>query len=412
VIAAQTAAGMSPTTLSPVYQYAVRNQTYKLVRLDLPDCAANDEHFPPDKLTSSFEFYDLTPTGVQPNPLGLDVGGSSLLCSVRSTDGTATCPDGSPCDAGDPTACLTSVQAMNYNRLQEELQNTLDSQTTCPGDGNLDQRVDQRDADGVTSFSTAMSPLTGVIGGQSFFDLNTDAETNATDAQIVTANLGTDCIGACRRADLNHDGYVDSADAALLEQAIGPCELCGADLNDDGQVDEADRAILEGQLGCSTPPTPLPAQPTPTPFSTPTPILCSNQCIPDATSRQCGCGLYVPGQTTLPPDSGVSCDTVCQEYASCQRGPGPVEIGYTCDATLCTTKDVSLATEACYGIQSCDVSEILKAERAADCSCCASQLCGCSASAVTNGEVSALNTEQRNRGETPQCDINGTLCGN
>ena len=414
VTAAQTASGMSASSLSPVYQYAVRNQTCKLVRLDLPDCAANDEHFPPDKLKSAFEFYDLTPTGVQPNPLGLDVKGSNLLCEVRSDGASPTCPDGSSCDLGDPTSCLTDVQMANYNRLQEELQHTLDSQTTCPGDGNLDQRVDQRDADGVAAFSTAMSPLTGMVGGQSFFDLNADAETDATDAQIVSANVGTDCIGACRRADLNHDGYVNDADASLLEQAIGPCELCGADLNDDGQVDDADRSILQGQLGCSTPtpkPTPLPTQATPTPFSTPTPILCNSQCVPDATSRQCGCGLYVPGQTTLPPDSGVSCDTVCQEYVSCQREPGPVQIGYTCDATLCTTRDVGLATEACYGIQACDVSEILKAERAADCSCCASQLCGCTANAVTNGEVSALNTEQRDRGETPQCDINGTLCG-
>ncbi len=412
VSAALATADMSPPTLAAINQYAVRNQTYKLVRLDRPDCSADDGHYPPDKLTSSFELYDLTPTGSLGNPLGLDVKGSSLLCDVRSD--SPTCLDGSACDLGTPTSCLTTVQMMNYERLQEELQHVLSSQAMCEGDGNLDQRVDQRDADGVTAFTTAMSPLTGKVGGQSFFDLNTDAETNGADAQIVTANLGMDCIGSCRRSDLNHDGYVDAADTSLLEQAIGPCELCGADLNDDGQVDDADRAILDGQLGCSTPtpkPTPLPTQSTPTPRSTPTPLLCNNQCIPDAVSRQCGCDLYVPDQTTLPPDSGVSCDAVCQEYASCQRLPGPVEIGYTCDATLCTSRDVGLATEACYGIQSCDVSEILKAERAAGCSCCASQLCGCDASAVTNGEVRALDNEQRNRGETPQCDINGTLCG-
>jgi hypothetical protein len=413
VIAALNGAGMTPPSKFPIYQYAVRNQTYKLVRRDFADCMNDDGHYPPDKLTTSLEFYDLTPTGDADNPLGLDEKGLSLLCDVRSEGADPTCLDGSPCtDVGTPDSCLSNDQMLNYVRLQEELAFTLNSQTMCEGDGNLDQRVDQRDADGVTAFASAVSPLTLEVGGESFFDLNTDTLTDDADAQIVTANSGTDCIGECRRSDLNHDGYVDESDVALLEGAFGPCELCGADLNDDGQVDDADRAILEGQLGCSTPtPTQLPTQPTPTPFDTPTPIVCNDACVPDATDRQCGCGLYVPGQTTLPPDSGVSCGTVCQEYAECQRLPGPIEIGYTCDATLCTTNDIGLATQGCYGIQACDVSEILKAERAAGCSCCASQLCECTPSATTNAQVRALDAEQRRRGETPQCDINGTLCG-
>jgi hypothetical protein len=33
------------------------------------------------------------------------------------------------------------------------------------------------------------------------------------------------------------------------------------------------------------------------------------------------------------------------------------------------------------------------------------------ASATTDQEVHILNQQQRERGETPQCDINGTLCG-
>ena len=47
-------------------------------------------------------FYDLTPTGVASNPLGLDVQGSSLLCDVRGDGQPATCPDGSACDTATP----------------------------------------------------------------------------------------------------------------------------------------------------------------------------------------------------------------------------------------------------------------------------------------------------------------------
>jgi hypothetical protein len=403
-----------PPVLAPINQFAVRNQTYKLAELQDPNCAEEDGSYPPDNLTTTYEFYDLTPTGSATNPLGLDTKEANLLCAVRSGS-DATCVDGSSCDIGTPTSCLTADQLTNYTGLQQELARVLGTQATCEGDGNLDQRVDQRDSDGVSSFSTAVSPLPpGEVGGQSYYDLNIDAFTNDTDAQIVAANLGTDCIGACRRSDLNRDGYVNDADVLLLEQAIGPCELCPADLNDDGEVNELDRDIQQGQLGCSTPsptPTRLPTQPTPTPRNTPTPIICNGECIPDAVDRQCGCGLYVPGETMLPPDSGVSCDTVCQEYAACARVPGPVQLGYTCDATLCTSHDVGLVTEACLGIQSCDFSETIKAERAAGCSCCASQLCGCTASGTTNQAVSVLDAQQRQRGETPQCDINGTLCG-
>jgi len=56
-------------------------------------------------------------------------------------------------------------------------------------------------------------------------------------------------------------------------------------------------------------------------------------------------------------------------------------------------------------------SEIFKAEQAAECSCCASQLCNCTANAVTENSIYAVNEAQRAAGNTPQCDINGTLCG-
>jgi len=134
-------------------------------------------------------------------------------------------------------------------------------------------------------------------------------------------------------------------------------------------------------------------------------------CVPDAPG-EIGCPLYVPGVTVLPPDSGVDCNKVCNEYASCQTATG-VGIGFTCDATLCTANcsDRDLAGLACSGLQNCEVSEIIKAEQAAQCSCCASQLCGCEPNTLTGNAIARFNQIQRDRRITPQCDQNNTLCG-
>lgn len=134
-------------------------------------------------------------------------------------------------------------------------------------------------------------------------------------------------------------------------------------------------------------------------------------CLPDAPGGV-GCPLYVQGSTMIPPGSGVDCAKVCDEYDSCKQSGG-VQAGYTCDATLCTDEctDRDLLKPACSGLSGCDISEIVKAETAASCSCCASQLCGCNPDPTTNAEIAVLNQQQRDRDIKPQCDINGTLCG-
>lgn len=149
------------------------------------------------------------------------------------------------------------------------------------------------------------------------------------------------------------------------------------------------------------------------PPSTPPSASCEmiDGCIPDAPPENCGCALYVSSTvTTLPANSGVDCVKVCQEYDSCQ-GKGNIEVGYTCDATICTSEKTDLILDACDGLQNCDLSEIFKAESAAQCSCCGSQLCGCSPNTATDHKIKTLDADQRSNGETPQCDINGTLCG-
>jgi hypothetical protein len=134
-------------------------------------------------------------------------------------------------------------------------------------------------------------------------------------------------------------------------------------------------------------------------------------CVPDAPGSA-GCPLYVPGRTLLPPNSGVNCQAVCDEYSTCSQ-TGGIQAGLTCDSTLCTDQcnDLDLVGEACAALPKCDVSEIIKAEEAAQCSCCASQLCGCQPNVQTNAMIASLVQQQRDLGIKPQCDINGTLCG-
>ena len=122
--------------------------------------------------------------------------------------------------------------------------------------------------------------------------------------------------------------------------------------------------------------------------------------------------LYQSGTTVLPPNSGVDCQKVCTEYGTCVQSKG-VQAGFTCDATLCTDEcsDRDLMGTACSALPKCDISEIVKAEEAAQRSWCASQLCGCAPTKVTNSAIFSLNQRQRDLGITPQCDVNGTLCG-
>jgi hypothetical protein len=135
------------------------------------------------------------------------------------------------------------------------------------------------------------------------------------------------------------------------------------------------------------------------------------RCVPDAPGTV-GCPLYDPGTTVLPP--GTDCTAICAAYAC--SPDGPIQPGYTCDATLCTDEcnDRDLVGDACGDLPQCSkvgLAAILALEAEAGCSCCASQLCGCEPNVATQAAIAALNQAQRQRGITPQCDVNGTLCG-
>jgi len=154
-------------------------------------------------------------------------------------------------------------------------------------------------------------------------------------------------------------------------------------------------------------------------------------CIPDMAGKN-GCPLYQPAKqveynNTINPSSTL-CQNVCASYNSSLQTSSSVQVGYSCDATLCTTVGIgqtgasspsvktqaALAEQACAGVGNMsNFEQIVLVESLANCSCCASQVCGCTGrTSTTNEAIGTLNQAQRNAGIDPQCDINGTLCAN
>jgi hypothetical protein len=139
-------------TIVPSQAWAIRNARYKLVRQERATCDTAN----PD------EFYDLAPRPLDPiNPLGLDNGPDDLL----------------------QHPFLTPVESANYQALTIALDQLLASEVACPGDGNLDKRVDRKDFVGVQTNK----------GKSSVFDFNADGVTDDADLLIVKNHYGAIC---------------------------------------------------------------------------------------------------------------------------------------------------------------------------------------------------------------------------
>jgi len=150
------AAGLYPDlTIIPNATWAIRNQRYKLVKVDRAPC---------DQDKGAFEFYDLTPKPLL-NPVGLDLEITNLLTN------------------GQPTN-LNADQMASYQDLMQALNAELNSEPLCYGDGNLDKVVDQKDLDGVKQY----------WGQPSWFDFNNDGTTDQKDLDCAQANLGHNCL--------------------------------------------------------------------------------------------------------------------------------------------------------------------------------------------------------------------------
>lgn len=80
-----------------------------------------------------------------------------------------------------------ALQAV-YTDLQGALRSIMASQPDCPGDGNGDGKVDQRD---VLNYH---SIIASGWQGSSWYDVNFDGVTDAQDLAIIQAALGTVCV--------------------------------------------------------------------------------------------------------------------------------------------------------------------------------------------------------------------------
>ncbi|HZR81734.1 MAG TPA: hypothetical protein VFD92_11600 [Candidatus Binatia bacterium] len=368
----------------------------------------------------------------------------ALVCAgalgfAACSDSSSTCPLPAPfCGTSFP---LNTQQTTPYGPAWANVRYGENEWAACFGPYALCYYANcTPTADGTTAncpcyewFGTSYVLTTSILNlddyeaTRSFCDANPGACLTPNAAPVCQSiNSGTYMQGATRistfstyRANVEPIGSTDcSSDPGLYAGCMtAPCfgspvpdpSNHTASITCDCPTFDGPYQVGKSGLSCDDAPLAYSAAYNPNPPD-PNPCDFIDGCVPDAPPDQCGCPLYVPGTTVLPPNSGIDCDTVCQQYDSCTDQAG-IQIGYTCDASLCTSSDRDIVLPACNGLQNCDLSAIFAAEKAAGCSCCATQLCGCDATPKTDAAVAAANEAQRAQGETPQCDVNGTLCG-
>jgi arylsulfatase A-like enzyme len=152
----QYKANLPLTPISPEISIAVRNNAYKVVRNTIQTYdAAADTGGP----VTADEFYQINQD--IPTPL-IDKAELDLI-PTRSS--------------------WTPALSSNYTLLSAELKDFLASQPACPGDGNIDGRVDGLDVGDWTTISQTW-------GLSSVFDVNLDGVTDLADLAIIRKNQG------------------------------------------------------------------------------------------------------------------------------------------------------------------------------------------------------------------------------
>jgi len=151
-----TAKGQQATDILPINQTAIRNKQYKLVEFERENCSTDSGN------VISNELYKIDENTPVPS---LDRESSNLLNQ----------------DSMPPQ------DKRNYKLLQAELKKLRKSVVACPGDGNLDKVVDEKDMIGWLKFRDLNDAQS------SWFDFNLDGLTNEDDATIIEQNFGKRC---------------------------------------------------------------------------------------------------------------------------------------------------------------------------------------------------------------------------
>ncbi len=173
------------TTFLPTATKAVTDGTYKLVRQTRNQCepamgsAANagDYNYSATSYDISDELYQIN--NAVPDPR-LDRAESELTAITAPPLNTSS---------------LSNAQQQAYSKLKAEMDqhdavssyNQNYDSTNCPGDGNHDGVVDQKDLDN-------WKELNGLNNAQSsWYDFNHDGKTDVSDEQIILKNMGRTC---------------------------------------------------------------------------------------------------------------------------------------------------------------------------------------------------------------------------
>jgi hypothetical protein len=155
-------------SILPYAASAVRDERFKLVRTENENCESETNPFDID-----YEFYEVNEAAPLPK---LDRSGDNLLSAPTL-----------------PPKGLTSTQRKHFNKLLAEMRAILRSESDCPGDGNLDKRVNLEDTENWQAFADMCDENPNRCS--SVYDFNLDAVTNDADLEIIEANFNRRCPG-------------------------------------------------------------------------------------------------------------------------------------------------------------------------------------------------------------------------
>jgi arylsulfatase A-like enzyme len=144
--------------------WAVRDNQYKLVRKQIENCQTN-------QLELQYEFYAVDAAAPLPK---LDREQDNLLTSPSL-----------------PPQGLAPDEQKRFDTLLAELLALLRSEPSCPGDGNLDKRVDDHDLQYWQVFADICAQNQNQCS--SVYDLNYDAVTDSADRGLILQNFGRRC---------------------------------------------------------------------------------------------------------------------------------------------------------------------------------------------------------------------------
>ena len=164
-------AGSTPPTMLPSLQYSVRNANYKLNQISTP--VFNPSGDPTLSACNNPTPVNLLYKVDQATPIPqIDRPPDSILQRMQNW-------------IGIPSS--NSADQVAYDSLLAELNRIQATVVKCPGDGNFDGVVDQKDLDGYAKWATS----TG--GKSSWYDFDLNGTTDSVDRNVIIANMGKTC---------------------------------------------------------------------------------------------------------------------------------------------------------------------------------------------------------------------------